>query len=262
MEIVKKVSSLALPIVISSFLNFLEPIINMVIVGQSSKIPEEISGLGLGVSYVICVHYSISIGISQGGQVKYAQSFGKKDYHMCGVYLWRARTLTPLLQFLLLPSLIYSESIFIFMGVKEKQAYYAGLYCRNAIYLVFVRSFTFLERFYLTSLQLNKAVTFIVAASILLHPFCVYYFVVSLDLGVAGVPHASSITMSLEVALIAVYKNYFSPASHPVRKTLIWPRKHELQIKDLWDLLVFGFYCFFMIAIVIVSFEFLIILAA
>jgi len=81
------------PVMLGSFLNFVEPMLNMMVIGRSSESQVEIAGLGLGSTYLITVNYLLGIGLSQSVQSQLAQSYGKGDFHMVGVYLWRGRLL-------------------------------------------------------------------------------------------------------------------------------------------------------------------------
>lgn len=72
MGICQKLAKLAVPIMLGNLLNFVEPLLNMIFIGRTSTSAAEISGLGLGVTYIICVNYTLGISISQGIQTKLA----------------------------------------------------------------------------------------------------------------------------------------------------------------------------------------------
>jgi len=52
MELALKISKLAIPVMLGNFLNFAEPMMNMIFIGRTSNSKVEIAGLGLGVAYL------------------------------------------------------------------------------------------------------------------------------------------------------------------------------------------------------------------
>jgi len=68
------------------------------------------------------VNYTLGIGLSQGIQAKLAQSYGKGDFHMVGVYLWRGRLLLILIQIPFAVALFFSYYTLTFIGIPEELA--------------------------------------------------------------------------------------------------------------------------------------------
>lgn len=78
-----------------------------------------------------------------------AQAYGAKDYHMCGVILWRGRILVSLLCLPLMLLLFFSEKVFASLGIGEGQAEYAAGYCSSMVLGIFMFAHTDLQRQFL-----------------------------------------------------------------------------------------------------------------
>jgi len=64
MELAAKISKLALPVILGNILNYIEPIMNMISIGRTSNSQVDIAGLGLGMTYLLAVNYTLGIGLS------------------------------------------------------------------------------------------------------------------------------------------------------------------------------------------------------
>lgn len=91
---------------------------------------------------------------------------------------------------------------------------------------------------------MNQAMTLFIFIAIFLHPFWLYFLVIEVEMGVTGIAIASSITFTTEFILVLLYEFYWVENTKPLKKILIAPTSKELKKKDLWELFVFGFYCF------------------
>ena len=247
---------------LGNLLNFVEPLLNMISIGRTDNSQVNIAGLGLGMTYLLAVNYTLGLGLSQGIQTFISQSYGKGDFHMVGVYLWRGRLLLCLTQIPFAVSLFFSYYSFKFIGIQEEQALVASEFCKASVYTVFIRQQMHLERYFLNSLQMNKAQTLFIFITIALHPLWLYFWVVRYDLGVTGVAIATSTTFTIELLLFLFYEYKWVDQGHPIKKMLIWPKLNELHPKDLWEQFVFGFHCFLMVAILIWAFEALIVFSS
>lgn len=139
MDLGVKIVKLAFPVMLGNFLNFAEPMMNMIFIGRTSDSQVEIGGLGLGTTYLLTVNYLLGIGLSQGITTLLAQSYGKGDLHMVGVYLWRGRLILFLIQIPFALSLFFSYYSLTFIGIPEAQALVASEFCKASVYAVFVR---------------------------------------------------------------------------------------------------------------------------
>jgi len=139
MDLGVKIVKLALPVMLGNFLNFAEPMMNMIFIGRTSDSQVEIGGLGLGTTYLLTVNYLLGIGLSQGITTLLAQSYGKGDFHMVGVYLWRGRLILFMIQIPFAFSLFFSYYSLTFIGIPEAQALVASEFCKASVYAVFVR---------------------------------------------------------------------------------------------------------------------------
>ena len=139
MDLSKKVLKLAFPVMLGNFLNFSEPMLNMIFIGQTSSSQVEIAGLGLGMTYLLAVNYTLGIGLSHGVQTNIAHSYGKGDFHMAGVYLWRGRLILILCQIPFSILLFFTFYTFTFIGVPEAVALVASDFCKASVYTVFIR---------------------------------------------------------------------------------------------------------------------------
>lgn len=90
--------------------------------------PVLISGAGLGVVTINLVVFWVDVGLCGGLDTLVSQAYGRKDFYSCGVYLNSARIIVALLFIPQSLLILYSRSIFEFIGQPEESAIQASYY--------------------------------------------------------------------------------------------------------------------------------------
>ena len=95
------------PAVVSCLISEVPNLVNLVYAGQMNN-GARVAGLGLGISLVESITFSVFFGMNGAIETLAAQAFGAKELSLCGVYLNRARVINTVvflpLAFILLQS--------------------------------------------------------------------------------------------------------------------------------------------------------------
>lgn len=217
----KTVFRLSLPIVIGNTLNNFADTITFFIIGNLCG-TEALGTMGLGFMVNRLVSQNFILGFSAGYDTLGSQAYGKGEYKMCGVYLYRAWII---IQLLIVPTyaLVYmSDKVLLLFGVVPRAAELAGRFSRTLVLnnLIF-STYDLINRFLIVQ-RISKPQMIINAVASSLHPFWVYLIAIRLQLDYLGAGYALAITSATKLISVVVYIR-LTPS---FKQTLPPPTKH------------------------------------
>lgn len=219
----KTVFRLSLPIVIGNTLNNFADTLTFFIIGNLCG-TEALGTMGLGFMVNRLVSQNFILGFSAGYDTLGSQAYGKGEYKMCGMYLYRAWII---IQLLMLPTyvLVYlSDKVLLLFGVLPRAAELAGAFSRTLVLNnIIFSTYDLINRFLIVQ-RISKPQMIINAAASALHPFWVYLIAIKFDLNYLGAGYALAITNGTKLTLAIIYI-YFTPS---FKETLPSPSKDIL----------------------------------
>jgi MATE family multidrug resistance protein len=114
------------------------------------------------------------------------QAYGAKQYHMLGVYMQRSCIILFVFAILLLPIYIFATPILKLLGQADDIAELTGSVSIWCIPQHFAFVFMFPIQRYLQSQLKNMVIAWIAAATLVLHIFLSWLFIIKLDMGLLG----------------------------------------------------------------------------
>ena len=161
--------------------------------------PKYTGALGLGSAI------SAFISFVSGMDTLIPQSFGKKDYSMCGVYMNRGIVIFTVIGIPLNIVVLFSTQILGALSVERSMAELAGLYAICLIPNMVLTTLTGPMTSFMSGQRVVIPNTIIGCSIAILQPFIVLLFVNWLNQGYLGVAYASGVSAALSLILSAVY---------------------------------------------------------
>jgi len=128
----KEVLQIAIPSIFQLLVCIFIEVINASFIGHL-KDPAKVAGVGLGNVFLNVSCHSIISGLNGAVDTLVSQSYGRKDYYMCGVYLNRGRLVGVLMFLPILVLLLFSQKILVVLHIPEVTAEKAFLYIQTMI---------------------------------------------------------------------------------------------------------------------------------
>lgn len=195
---------LAWPNSISFIMWPLHNMIGIYFVGQLNKV-EYLDAVTLGSCWIGLTVYSIQIGMASALSTLISQSYGKKEYAMCGIFLNRAFIIINLVTIPCVFLLCLSGQIFRLCGIQSEVAYHSHIFCIYMIPVVFFNiPWILLENF----LNLQKIVQpqmYIQIINTCLYPLFCYVFINLLNLNYLGAVAAKITSIIFYVGVLSLY---------------------------------------------------------
>ncbi|CAG9335058.1 SLC47A2 [Blepharisma stoltei] len=192
--------SLSLPVVVSQFLNVVIKLTSFLYVGNIDKY--RFAGMGLGYSWIVIIGVSLSMGLSGGLDTLCAQAFGRKQYHLVGIWFQRGLSVMAIAYFTSLLFWFNSETWFVFIGVDPRIAKYASNYIKYYIPAIGLLMFSESYRRYLQAQGhfWPGFIAYLIAS--MSHIFSGYLFIVYFELYEVGAAIATNMTYSILVIVL------------------------------------------------------------
>lgn len=234
---IQAIAYLSLPNILSFVLANINDTISLLFIGQLNN-PTFISAVGLGIiiSNYMCFQPLASLSIALDTLV--SQSYGKKDYAMCGLYLNRILIMLIIFAIPFLAFLLYIGQILNSIGFDPTLAFLIGNYTSYAgIFVLFGAIFYVLNRF-LNAQKIVYPQMVITSITSLLHIFWCWVFVIYYDYETLGPIMANTATYSLNLISIIFYIFY----SGCCKDTLVKPdfKKIFTNLKDFLKITLAG----------------------
>jgi len=225
---------LGLPIIINFFCVRVADVIMLHFLGELGN-PSYTAAAGIGGVWVLMVMGSPVFGFVSAIDTLVSQSYGKKDYNMCGVYYNRGSVFSFVLAIVLTPLAFFSSTFLKLFGTNETDAAYAQhfssiLVFHMILWLQYVAGQKFLNCQKVVYPQLV-----IMVITCILHPIWVYAFIHWFGFGFIGAAYARCFTSATAFIALQVYMRF----SVKCEKTLV---SHSAEsIKGIQSYLTLGF---------------------
>lgn len=129
----------------------------------------------------------MQMGMSSGLETLCGQAFGAKEYHMLGIYLQRSWLVETVFCLLLLPIFVFAAPILKLLGQSSAIAAEANIMSIWYIPIIISYIFSFTLQMYLQSQSKNMIITWLAAASLVVHALLCWMLTKFLTAGVAGI---------------------------------------------------------------------------
>ena len=164
-----------------------------------------ISGWGLGLMANNLIVFSFGVGLCGAIDTLVSQAFGRKDFIMCGVLLNSSRIIITILFVPQMIVLLFSEQIFIAMGLPEESSKIAFIY----IWATLIGSYSSMmfecTRRYLLAVGIYAPIMYILVATLFTHILTLYLLTFVWELGILGIGIATTVTYSIDFLAITIY---------------------------------------------------------
>ena len=139
---IKHVCSLFLPFFALYFFEMGINSLNFFFVGYLED-NAQMAGLSMGMAIANVGCRSVIMGVDQALDTLISQTYGQKNLHLCGIYLNRARFVNIIIFVLLLPLLLKTEDILVYIGMNSEASKEAALFVNG--YLVGLLASSFID---------------------------------------------------------------------------------------------------------------------
>ncbi|GJN06262.1 hypothetical protein PR202_ga23971 [Eleusine coracana subsp. coracana] len=165
----------------------------------------ELASVSFACTVLVGFNYGIMLGMASALETLCGQAFGAKKFHMMGVYMQRSWIILFICALLLLPLYFVAEDVLLLTGQPPEVAAMAGRVAIWFIPLHFSFAFLFpLQQFLQCQLK-NSVVAITSAAALCFHIAITWLFFSWLQLGLAGVALALSISWWLTTLMLFAY---------------------------------------------------------
>ena len=225
----------SIPCLISNVFESTMELISMHYIGKLDD-PIYLGAVGLGYMWVNITTISVLQGFGFAIQTLCSQSYGNKNYYMCGVYHLRGRFIIFLLGVLLSLLTLLSENIMTFIGIDQKLAHYAYLF---AVWLIpsnlALSQFDITKR-YLFTLKITFPVVVGMCIMLVFSPLIIYLFVFTFKFSFKGAAIARCILYLINQLFLLIYIHITQCCG----ETWFWFNKDSFR--ELWVFIKTGTY--------------------
>jgi len=158
--------------------------------------------------WLLMVMGSIVFGFVSAIDTLVSQSFGKRDYEMCGIHFNRGSLFSFLIALLLSPLAFYSSTFLRLMGMNEINAYYTQKYASVLVIHIILSPQVVAAQKFLRSQKITYPQLIITIVLYALHPFWAYFFIHWLKTGFVGAAYARCCTTILSLLGLHLYIRY------------------------------------------------------
>lgn len=205
---IRPLFTLAVPNACIYVLQNLVDMIALFFVGHLENGASALAAVGLGTTWFNLTSYYIVLGLTLVIDTLVSQSFGKGDFHMCGVYYYRTALLVTLCCVPFILIILMCSSIMKMFGIEDALAEESGRYAAYLIPSLFASiHFEMVKRF-LNAQQIVQPTTVVVVITTAFHVFLCYVFIHLLDFSYLGAALAKTGTCALSLVLIWAYIAY------------------------------------------------------
>ncbi len=169
--------------------------------------PKFTSALGLGSTISGMIAQSPLIAFASGLDTMIPQSFGKRDFRMCGIYLNRGILILFLVGIPLYTAVMFASPILRAMGIQSDMAALSARYALCLIPNVLLGVVCNLMNSFMSGQRVVVPITVIACVTSILLPFWVWFFVFFLDGGYLGAAYANGTSALITLTATALYVN-------------------------------------------------------
>jgi len=214
---VKTMLSLALPNAITAIMWPLHSVIGLYYVGKLDNV-KFLDAYSLAISWIGVFAFSIQLGFSSAMDTLVSQSFGKREYKMCGLFLNRAFILLFIITIPCSILQLFSGKVFDMVGIDKDVSRYANECTRWMIPAIFMNIlWTLLEKFLLQQ-QIVIPPMIIQGFNTILYPLYCHAFIFWLNMGIYGSIAAKTVSIIVYVTGLILYLNLSTRCKNTLAK--------------------------------------------
>lgn len=128
----------------------------------------------------------MQLGMSSALETLCGQAYGANQLHMLGIYLQRSWIVLTICSLILVPVFMLASPLLKFLGQDNEIAHVAGSIALWFIPMVFAYVVSFTCQMYLQSQSKNTIISYLAAASLIIHLFFSWLLTVKLGWGLSG----------------------------------------------------------------------------
>lgn len=202
--ILKGIFSISLPCIITAFCDVLWDVLGVHFIGKLNN-TTYLAAVGVGCMWSNISTLSISFGFSSALQTLCSQSNGNKQYYLSGVYHLRARLIMLLMSVGLSILVLYSERVFLMLGLNKDLAHHAAMFSISNIPANIILLQSAITRTFLLSMKIVKPITVLSIGISFLSPLLYYYFIIAKGYYYYGLAIANTIRFLITFVSIIAY---------------------------------------------------------
>ncbi|XP_055828823.1 protein DETOXIFICATION 14-like [Solanum dulcamara] len=234
LEALKKVSYIAMPMVVVTLSQHLVRVLSMMMIGHLGEL--SLSGASIATSLTNVTGYSLILGMASGLETLCGQAYGAKQYKKLGIYTTGAIISLLLVCIPISILWLYVDKLLIFMHQDPLISIEAGKY--SIWLLVSLFPFAILQAItrYLQTQSLILPMVLSSVATLCFHvPIC-WLFVFKFDFGSGGAAFAIGLSYWFNLLLLGLYVRY----SKSCENTRIYFSKEEVfaSIREFFPLAI------------------------
>ncbi|WOH10282.1 hypothetical protein DCAR_0729749 [Daucus carota subsp. sativus] len=204
----KKVSYIALPMVVTTVSQYMVRVISMMMIGHLGEL--SLSGAAIATSLTNVTGFSLLFGMASALETLCGQAYGAGQYHMLGTYTYGAIISLLLVCIPISILWIFTEELLIMIGQDPLISHEAGIYTIWLIPTLFPYAILqLLVRFLLAQSLLYPMLLSSVAALVFHIPLS-WVLIFKLKFGSGGAALGIGLSYCLNVILLGVYVKYSS----------------------------------------------------
>eukprot|EP01018_Ginkgo_biloba_P028745 Gb_22188 [translate_table: standard] len=221
----KKLWEIAGPAIFSRIAMYGMNVITQAFAGHLGDL--QLAAISIASTVVVGFNFGLLLGMGSALETLCGQAYGARQYNMLGVYLQRSWIVLFFVALLLLPMYIFATPILKLLGQPDDIAELSGLVSIWFIPQHFAFVFLFPLQRYLQSQLKNMVIAWLSAATLILHIFLSWLFILKLDMGLIGA--AITLNVAWWVPAIGQFL-YASCGGCP----LTWTGLSKEAFSDLW----------------------------
>ncbi|KAM3338788.1 protein DETOXIFICATION 16 [Capsicum galapagoense] len=203
LEEVKKILSLAGPLMSVNLLLYCLQVISVMFVGHLGELA--LSGASMATSFATVTGFSLLMGMGSALDTICGQSYGAKQFHMLGIHMQRAMIVLLLVSVPLAYIWANAGHILEMLGQSPEIAAEAGDYARFMIPSIFAYGLLQCQIRFLQAQNIVLPMMLTSGATTLLHLFICWFLVLKSGLGNKGAALANAMSYWINVFLLAAY---------------------------------------------------------
>lgn len=222
---IKNLLALALPNTTNSFLYLIQTMTTFYLVGRLDSVIL-LDAYALSNTWTGILIFSIIVGLGSGMDTLISQSYGRKDYHQCGLLLYTSCFVLILAFIPCSICSVFSSNLFLMVGLDKQVSLHAQrcILCFLPVYLLSI-PVMMIEKFMLGQKIAKPQMVFQIINTCVF-PFHCYAFIYVFKLSVYGAIFARGFAYLLYLIELMAYLKY----SDSCKQTLIAPTKEAITL--------------------------------
>ncbi|WOH10280.1 hypothetical protein DCAR_0729747 [Daucus carota subsp. sativus] len=204
----KKVSYIAMPMVVTTVSQYMLRVISMMMIGHLGEL--SLSGASIATSLTNVTGFSLLFGMSSALETLCGQAYGAERYQMLGIYTYGAIISLLLVCIPISILWIFTEKLLLLIGEDPLISHEAGNYSIWLIPNLFPYAILQLLNRFLLAQSLIYPMLLSSVAAFVFHVLISWMLVFKFDLGSAGAALGIGLSYWLNVILLGIYVKYAS----------------------------------------------------